>query len=30
MNIIEMRNLVGTSTRKKGNVEFTGKVMSVT
>ena len=30
MNIIEMQNLVVTSTQKKGNFKFTGKIMSVT
>ena len=30
MNIIEMRNLVVTSTPKKGHFKFTGKITSVT
>ena len=30
MNIIKMQNLVATSTWKKGNFKFTGKIMSVT
>ena len=30
MNIIEMLNLVATSTRKKGNFKFTGKIKPVT
>ena len=29
MNIIEMQNLVKTSTRKKGHFKFTGKITSV-
>ena len=30
MNIIEMRNLVVTSTEKKGHFKLTGKILSVT
>ena len=30
MNIIELRNLVVTSTGKKGHFKFTGKIKSVT
>ena len=30
MNIIKMRNLVVTSTVKKGNFKFTGKITPVT